>query len=137
MVRYFMEISVAKETDYKSITKLYYSLYDDKKNTKVFDGINFESKVFIAKENNSIIGFIITTHVNYALSRIGYLDELFVNNDFRNIGAGKKLVNTAAEWQKEMHSEVIFVTTDEAQEFYKKLGFKELRKNSWLCLPLI
>ncbi len=79
------------------------------------------------------------------VSTVGYGDitpitdiaKLFVNNDFRNIGVGKKLVNTAVEWQKEMHSEVIFVTTDEAQEFYKKLGFKELRKNSWLCLPLI
>ena len=132
-----MRIFVANETDYKSITRMYYSLYPDKKGIKSFDGINFKSKLFIAKENNKSIGFIITTCIYYAESTVGYIEELFVDNNFRNNDIGKKLVRRALRWQRDMHSEVVFVTTDEAQEFYKKLGFKELRKNSWLCFPLV
>ena len=132
-----MRISIAKEADYKGITRLYYGLYPDKKGIKNFDGVNLESKTFIAKENNKSIGFIITTCICYAESRAGYIEELFVANDSRNRGIGKKLVSKALRWQRDMYSEVVFVTTDEAQEFYKELGFKELRKNSWLCLPLV
>ncbi len=132
-----MEISTAQKKDYTDITKLYYGLYPTKKDQiKYFNGVNLESKIFIARENDKAIGFILTTFVSYAKSRAGYIEELFVVKDSRNTGVGKSLVNMVVNWQRTMNSEVIFVTTDEAQEFYKKSGFKELGKNSWLCLPL-
>ncbi|MEM0143011.1 MAG: GNAT family N-acetyltransferase [Candidatus Parvarchaeum sp.] len=133
-----MEIFIAEEKDYESITNLYYDLYLDKKNNiKYFDGVHFESRIFMAKADNKSVGFIITTCVYYSASKVGYIEELFVSDGFRNAGIGQKLVEKAIDWQKSINSEVVFVTTDEAQEFYKKFGFRELRKNSWLCLPLV
>lgn len=132
-----MEISIAEIKDYSKITELYYKLYPDKVNEiKAFEGVSLKSQIFVAKNDNQIIGFILTTFVSYARSNAGYIEELFVCDDVRGRGIGSALVKKALEWQKNANSEVVFVTTDEAQEFYKRVGFRELGKNSWLCYSL-
>jgi len=129
-----VEISDANESDNKILTKLYYDLYPEKKikSIKYFSGVRFDNKIFVARENNQVVGFILATFVKYAKSSTGYIEELIVSEFHRNKGIGSALVNEAISWYRKMGVEVIFVTTDEAQGFYKKVGFKELTKNKWL-----
>ncbi|MDE1870294.1 MAG: GNAT family N-acetyltransferase [Candidatus Micrarchaeota archaeon] len=129
-----MEISTANESDNKDLTRLYYELYPEKKADpiKSLDVVRFESRVFVAKEQGEAVGFVLATFVTYAKSPTGYIEELIVSKEHRNKGIGSALVNTAISWYEEMGAEVVFVTTDEAQEFYKKIGFRESIKNKWL-----
>jgi N-acetylglutamate synthase-like GNAT family acetyltransferase len=131
-----MEITEASEADYVNITSLYYELYPEryvKKGNIPFNGIKINNKVFIAKIDSKVVGFIIATFIKYSSSSAGYLEELVITEKYRNKGFGRALVETALRWENTLGAEVVFVTTDEAQEFYKKLGFKDMNKNSWLC----
>ena len=124
---------MAKSEDSKEILKLYYNLYPERKKVNSFNKIELKSEIFVAKENGIIIGFLITSFISYISTNVGYVDELFVEEKFRKIGIGKALVEKAMNWQKSNNSEVVFVTTDDSQEFYQKIGFKNLKNNTWLC----
>ncbi len=128
-----MEITTAKEENMNEILNLYYKLYPERKIVTKFNKIDFKSEIFIAKNDDVVVGFLITSFISYIATKIGYIDELFIEEKFRKIGIGKSLVYKAIKWQKLNNAEVIFVTTDDAQEFYKKLGFRNLKNNSWLC----
>ncbi len=130
-----MEITEAYEADYVHITSLYYELYPKRyvKKGIPFNGIKTTSKVFVARVDSKVVGFIIATFIKYSSSSTGYLEELVITEKYRNKGFGRALVETALRWENTLGAEVVFVTTDEAQEFYKKLGFEDMNKNSWLC----
>ena len=128
-----MEIISAKDEDSKEILRLYYKLYPERKKVNSFNKIELKSEIFVAKEGSIITGFLITSFISYISTNVGYVDELFVEEKFRKIGIGKALVEKAMNWQKSNNSEVVFVTTDDSQEFYQKIGFKNLKNNTWLC----
>ncbi len=128
-----MEITVAQEKDMKEILNLYYKLYPERKIVTEFNKIELKSEVFIAKDDGITVGFLITSFILYIATKIGYIDELFIEEKFRKKGIGKLLVDKAIEWQRLNNAEIVFVTTDDAQEFYKRIGFRNLKKNSWLC----
>jgi ribosomal protein S18 acetylase RimI-like enzyme len=59
----------------------------------------------------------------------GLIDELIVSKNYRIIGVGTKLVNSAVEKCRSLGCVELEVSTESvnqvAQDFYKRLGFKE------------
>ncbi len=129
-----VEIAEANTSDNDNITRLYGLLYPEQpnKNTGKYYGVNSANKVFVAKVNGQVVGFVITTFISYLTSKTGYIEELIVDPAFRGEHIGKMLAEKALEWHKSLNTEVVFVTTDRAEGFYKKLGFKNPIKNVWL-----
>jgi N-acetylglutamate synthase-like GNAT family acetyltransferase len=121
-----MEIIEANRSDFNKVTNLYYKLYPDRKESKLVPIKTpiFKSKILVAKKSNKIEGFILATFVSYAKSKFGYIEELVVDEKARGKQIGSKLVKKILSWEKGLGAEVVFVITDEAMEFYKKLGFK-------------
>jgi N-acetylglutamate synthase-like GNAT family acetyltransferase len=131
---YIMQIIEANHSDFDKVTDLYYKLYPDRKGANLIhikDPI-FKSKILVAKEANKIEGFILATFVSYAKSKFGYIEELVVDEKSRGRQIGSKLVKKILAWEKLLGAEVVFVITDEAMEFYKRLGFKHTKKYTWL-----
>lgn len=61
--------------------------------------------------------------------RKGYISNLYIIQQYRNIGIGKELVLKAKEWLKKNHTEhvtlEIHIDNKPALELYRKLGFNK------------
>jgi N-acetylglutamate synthase-like GNAT family acetyltransferase len=129
-----MKITEARQVDFNRITDLYYKLYPNRKTAKLTAVRSpiVKSKVLVAKESKRVDGFILATFVSYGKSKFGYIEELIVDEKARGKQIGSKLVKRILSWEKELGAEVVFVITEEAMEFYKKLGFKYTKNYTWL-----
>ena len=129
-----MEIREARKSDFNRVTDLYYKLYPNRKTAKLISVRRpiFKSKILVAKESRRVEGFILATFVSYGKSKFGYIEELIVDEKERGRQIGSKLVKRILSWEKNLGAEVVFVITDEAIEFYKKLGFKYTKDYTWL-----
>ncbi len=126
-------ISEAKRSDSYGVTDLYYELYPKRQKggiAKVGTPL-LKSKTFVAREGNKVVGFLLATFTSYGKSRYGYIEELVVTKKARGKNIGSKLVKEALAWENELGAEVVHVTTDDAQGFYKKIGFRNSTENSW------
>ena len=83
-------------------------------------------EIFIVEENNEKIGWL-----RYSLfwDNIPFMNMIYFINEYRCKGYGRKLVEY---WEKEMnqkgHKNVLTSTlsNEEAQHFYRKLGYNEI-----------
>jgi ribosomal protein S18 acetylase RimI-like enzyme len=92
-----------------------------------------ECLVFVAKQNQEIVGFI-TGHFCELVSSVskpiqmGSIDELYVKSDFRHQSIANKLCTTLHQRFKEYGVTQVFVEVWEfnspAQQFYEQLGFE-------------
>lgn len=135
-----MIIRKAQAKDKKAISDLYYQLYPHHKGPKKLIPIeNFQAKnlLFVAEKNNKIVGFIWGTFVNYGISRYGYIDELFVKQEFRGMKIGESLVRKILEEFKKLKTWALFVSIKKRNKkvvsFYRKSGFKPC-KGLWFYL---
>jgi GNAT superfamily N-acetyltransferase len=83
-----------------------------------------ENTVFIATNNNKLIGCIILNKNN--------IEILCVDKSFRNKKIGKELINTAEHHLENKNFNDIFVETYKgfnAKEFYKKNGYFEIHND--------
>ena len=85
-----------------------------------------EKEIMIAKDqDNKIIGWL---RYNYFWDNTPFMNMLYLNDNYRNKGIGKKLVGF---WETEMKSkgyELVMTSTlsnEQAQHFYRKLGYKD------------
>ncbi len=84
-------------------------------------------KCTVAESNNKIIGFCLY-YVAYSTwkGRIVYLDDLFVNEEYRKHGIGKKLIDSVIYYAKEIQANQVrwsvLEWNENAINFYKKLG---------------
>ena len=138
-----MTVRKAQAKDKKDISDLYYQLYSRHKGPKKLIPIEkFQAKnlLFVAEENNNIMGFIWGTFINYGISRYGYIDELFVKQKFRRKGVGTSLMKRMLEEFKKLKVWSLFVSIEKrdkkALSFYRKLGFKP-SKGLWFYLELV
>ena len=138
-----MSIRLAKQIDKKAVSQLYYQLYPHHKGQKSLLPIKkFTSKnlLFVASENDEIVGFIWGVFINYGISRYGYIEELIVKEEFRRKQIGIRLVNTLLKEFKKLETWSVFVSTEKDNQgvasFYNKLGFKS-SNNSWLYHELL
>lgn len=85
-----------------------------------------EKEIIIASdEDNKIIGWL---RYSYFWDNTPFMNMLYINENYRNKGIGKELV---LFWENEMKKkgyEFLMTSTlsnEEAQHFYRKLGYKD------------
>lgn len=90
-----------------------------------------DSEVFIAEDKAKLAGFIIVNIRDYIpvyeMDKLGYIDVLFVEEEFQEKGLGSKLKDKAMEWFKEKNLRKTYLLVDiankKAHRIYKKWGF--------------
>jgi ribosomal protein S18 acetylase RimI-like enzyme len=90
------------------------------------------SVVFVAEENGELVGYIhgnIKLKEFYISNKEGYIEDLYVKQDFRNKGIGKLLYGELLTVFKEAECTHVGISAysenSQAIEFYHKLGFKD------------
>jgi GNAT superfamily N-acetyltransferase len=132
-----MKIQKARKSDFSDMYGLMKELWPREKfNRKVTKDVFLKqwqsNKEFIvAKSGNRIIGFA-SLFVKYSLGdkgRIGLIDELVVDREFRNKGIGKKLLAEITAMAKKSSCKDLVLTSafyrKGAHRFYLKNGFRK------------
>lgn len=87
-----------------------------------------ESIIFVAEENNKIIGFtqIYPLFDSLTLKKGYVLYDLFVDKDYRQSGVGSQLLETSFSFAKDHDAAYVWLETDTdnytAQKLYRKMG---------------
>ena len=101
------------------------------------DCISQQGKVFVAEENNQIIGFIsgfVQTYderdkLDYLCPKKGIVAELIVSKKLRSKGCGQLLINRIEEYFKSIKCEYsqidVFAYNEIAKSFYYKNNYEE------------
>jgi ribosomal protein S18 acetylase RimI-like enzyme len=83
-------------------------------------------EIYMVEKNGNIIGWL---RYNLFWDNIPFMNMLFLLEEYRKIGIGKKLVKY---WENEMkqkgYNNILTSTqsNEEAQHFYRKIGYKEI-----------
>ncbi len=130
-----MAIRKAKSEDYNQLMVLYNDFVGEDRYSK-HNGDSFkevlkspDNYVFVAEENGKIIGFAtasIRILVRY-VKPIAELDELFVVEEFRKHGIGKKFMQKIEEIAKKRDCYRLYIASasrfEVAHKFYGGLGY--------------
>ena len=114
------------------------SKYRDKYFDYMLEDCNSQQgKVFIAEEDNQIVGFIagfVQTYderdeLDYTCPKKGIVAELIVSKTLRSKGTGQSLLNKMEEYFKSSHCEYVqidvFAYNNIAKNFYSKNNYEE------------
>ena len=116
-----MKIEYASESDFQFIfdNDRYVSKHLIKNKLK-------EKEIIVVKnQKNQIIGWL---RYGYFWDNIPFMNMIYLDEDYRNKGIGKELVRF---WESEMKNkgyDLVMTSTlsnEQAQHFYRKLGFKD------------
>ncbi len=140
-----MEYTVAKstETDFENLQKLFidmFKLFPENQNInypETKEGIDYlkgrikNGIAFTLKHNDNAIGFIfgsIQRSIAFkTYSKYGFIENMYIDDKYRNIGLGKLLLDKFKEKCKAMQISIIQTDSEFAQNsvnFYTKNGFK-------------
>ena len=92
-------------------------------------------EIYVVQENNELIGWL---RYNLFWDNIPFMNMIYFLDDYRGKGNGKKLVHY---WENEMknngYKNVLTSTqsNEEAQHFYRKLGYTEIGGFKYLSEP--
>lgn len=103
-----------------------------------------ESIIFIAVEveHNKQIGFtqLYPSFSSISMQRSYILNDLYVYESYRNLGVGKKLLEAAENYTRQMKVKGIELTTgienETAQRLYENYGYKKLKEYEYYYLIL-
>ncbi|MFA6408947.1 MAG: GNAT family N-acetyltransferase [Gammaproteobacteria bacterium] len=87
--------------------------------------------VFLAEDAKNPIGYVVAGLVEAESYRnikvVAELEEIFVLEEYRRVGVGKKLVDQFFSWAKEKKADKISVVVSAANlrtiDFYRRMGF--------------
>ncbi len=97
------------------------------KSNKIFEEYRAKQDplILLASLNNKPVGYAIAYIID---NEYGYLDEIYIEEETRRLGIGKKLLDFVTEWVKEKKVENlrlnVFLWNENAIDFYKKEGFE-------------
>lgn len=96
----------------------------------------YGGKIFLAVENNKIIGLIAghmrkydkLDKLDFACPKMGIIEELVVNKEFQKNGVGQKLIETMEQFFKEQNCKFVkvgvFAYNKNAIKFYQKNSYE-------------
>jgi len=132
-----MKIINADKNDLKEVANLFKIEYSkspynerwtnstiNKKIKKYFN----EDSIFVIKEKNQLVAFIIIHEYIWDKGNQGFIDEIVVSSKHQGKGYGKMLMNFAENYFKEKGIKVISLmsnTKSKAFKIYQKLNYKE------------
>lgn len=131
-----MKIRKIEESDIEDVFKLLNALYERMRYesfSKIYmNKINDENSYnVVAIEDDKIIGVLIleiSTKLHRA-KKAAFIDSLIIDENCRNKGYGKRLLDEAIKYAKEQDCEVIeltsFIANEDGHRFYEKNGFKK------------
>lgn len=134
-----MIIEKANKTNLDEVTNLALKLWPDNSWNILrseFEEL-LESKkdiIYLAIVEGSYVGFIhMSIRYDYvegsSSSPVGYVEGIYVDDNHRNKGISKKLVEAGERWSKSLGCREIASDTQldnyGSQEFHKKIGFRE------------
>jgi len=134
-----MDYRIGNRKDLTGILELYKqlgnsngSLFTVNEANKIWDA-NIENnniKYFITEEENKILGSLyicIIPNLSNNGKSIGFIENVIVDEKYRNKGIGKKLMEMAIEYAKENNCYKVTLQSGikrmEAHKFYEKIGF--------------
>jgi GNAT superfamily N-acetyltransferase len=81
----------------------------------------------VALQDGKLIGYCLgfDHYTLYANGRVSWLEEIMVDETYRNQGIGKQLMDCFEEWTRLRKSQLIALATRRAATFYKGLGYQE------------
>lgn len=89
-----------------------------------------EAIIFVAEDQKELIGYIfgrIIKRPQRIKSRIGYIEDWFVKEDYRSKGTGKLLWDTLIDWFRKKRCDALetdsYLSNKRAIDFYHKFGF--------------
>ena len=83
-------------------------------------------EIFIVEENNKNIGWL---RYNLFWDNIPFMNMIYFLDEYRGKGIGKKLVEYWEKVMRQKGNKNVLTSTlsnEEAQHFYRKLGYKEI-----------
>jgi len=109
-------------SDWRELTRRYFTEFSSRD----------DKLVLVAVKGTDIVGFLtamITTTLPIFVERnYGLLNDMFVKQEYRGKGIGKRLLMTATEWFKQKHMRRLELRVDarnsEAISFYEAHGFR-------------
>ena len=90
--------------------------------------------LLMAKDGNKAVGFIYgyLQPLDGKKDNIAQIDALYVDENYRHLGIGKKLISEFSNWAKEKKTFKIEINVMEqnigSRELYYKVGFKDKRR---------
>lgn len=127
-VNYFKLLNQLTDVDFDNIT--------EDKNMAFFKKLNDSHMIIVIEHENQIIGsgtILIEEKLIRSYGRVSHIEDIVIDNEYRNYGLGKELLNTLIDISKDKGCyKCILDCKDELEDFYKKCNFK--RKGSQMCL---
>lgn len=97
-----------------------------------------KNSFIVAEEGGEIAGFVlgfVTSRKGYKLSKLGYLDSLYVKPAFRSKGVAKKLTDAVVKSFKSKGCDHMTTHTDAennvAQKWYERAGMSQVTFEYW------
>lgn len=102
--------------------------------TKIYTTDELPFGIALIDEEDNIVGFCVFKYENLKKypEIFPWLSDVMIFEEYRGQGYGKKLLQFGEKILKELGYNTIYVWTDQAPDFYKKLGFtykQEVEKN--------
>lgn len=124
-------ISSIDQEGYNIVTKEYRERYFQKMLNEVE---KYEGKIFLAKEQDKIIGMIVgiinnefELNYDFTAPKRGRVTELVISKQYRFHGVGEQLLNQMENYFKEVQCKGIlidvFAYNENAKKFYTKKGY--------------
>lgn len=132
-----MNIRKASLEDKDNIFALLNKLYENKIQYDIFSKIyeakwnNENSYYIVAVEDNKMVGVLIMEMFIqlHRAKKTSFVDDLIVDEEYRNNGIGKLLLQNAIAYAKQQDCEVVeltsFLSNENAHRFYERNGFKK------------
>ena len=93
-------------------------------------------EVYIVQEDKEIVGWL---RYNLFWDNVPFMNKIFLLEEYRRKGIGRKLVNYWEEKMKEQDYQNVLTSTqsnEEGQHFYRKMGYTEIGSIKYLEEPL-
>src|SRR5215471_18626342 len=102
---------------------------------KILESKIQNKEIYIVEENGKIIGWL---RYNLFWDSVPFLNMIYFLKEYRNKGIGKKLVKYWEEEMKDKGYNNVLTSTqsnEEAQHFYRKIGYTEIGGFKYLEEP--